>query len=947
MNKRLLNSRYTQISILIVVLMLVLCIRLFVLTVLQQDEWKAAADTQSTKEITTSAPRGEILDRYGRVLATNKQIFTVTFNVSGLKTEEINESAYGLVKLLEKNKDADKMVDNFPIIITKKGNFKYTFDDEKKGWLKDQGFAADLTAEEAYAQLRQKYEIDPELDRFDALEVLQDTYSVYPPIVIRSMTWVYDNQKTNFLAKYGLKDIELLDEEGNPILDEEGNKVTRQMTAKEAFQALREMYKLDKPLKGHEKPLSDKQLRKLFIVREEIKSLGFNKYQSSTIAKDISEETIAYVEEMGDVLKGVEISSETVRIYPNGSLAAHILGYMGSISDGEYEYYVKENGYDPDDLIGKDGIEASMESKLHGIDGVTTVRVNSNGDYIDTLSETEPVSGKSVYLTLDLDLQKVTEDTLETMIECVQSGSVFKSEYGNLGTVKAPNCESGALVAIDVETGDVLAMASYPDYDPNIFAEGISYKDWASVQSTNPRDSLAPTPLYNIATRSAVQPGSTFKPVTSVAALQAGLDPNMSIYDALYIDIGDRRFGCDNYNRGGGSHGHETLVQGLQNSCNYYFYCIATGKNWRTGQSLGYEDNISIEKIMEVAQEFGLGEETGIELVETTTPLASAERKMEATRTSLWYTLQAYAVEYFPASIYNDADALKKNLDTICSWIEENPDRGTLINRIGAETDVRESKVEDVADLCKYSFFNQAQWTVGDEFNIAIGQGDNAYTPLQMANYVATLGNEGKRNQVNVVKGIEDEGETIKPEPKQIDVTEEEMATVLEGMRRVTTNGTLAGIYGARFPISVAGKTGTAEKDGYINPKDEVAYVKEHLSQIAPSLTWEDVEKQIEKLMKEDPKKYPSENDAVDTALIKATGNKLTQSQINRFKDTYDDFAWTITLAPADNPKIAVVALLIQGKTSYNAGIMTREVIGEYLKVSGDYAEADFSTKMQ
>jgi len=947
MNKRLLNSRYTQICILTVLLMLILCARLFVLTILQQEKWQAAADTQSTKEITTSAPRGEILDRYGRVLATNKQIFTVTFNASGLKTEEINESAYGLVKLLKKNGDEDKMVDNFPIRITKKGNFKYTFDDEKKEWLKDQGFASDLTAEEAYGKLREKYEIDPELDRFDALEILQDTYSVYPPIVIRSMTWVYDNQKTNFLNKYGLKQVEVTGEDGMPLLDEEGKKVTRQMTAEEAFQALREMYKLDQPLKGYEKPLSDRELRKLFIVREEIKSLGFNKYQSSTIAKDISEETIAYVEEMGDVLKGVEISSETVRIYPNGSLASHILGYMGSISDSEYEYFVEENGYDADDLIGKDGIEASMEEKLHGTDGVTTVQVNSNGDYIDTISETEPVSGKSVYLTIDMDLQKVAEDTLKTMIETVQSGTVFKSKYGNLGTVKAENCESGALVAIDVETGDVLAMASYPDYDPNIFAEGISYKDWASVQSTNPRDSLAPTPLYSIATRSAVQPGSTFKPVTSVAALQAGLDPNMNIYDSLYIDIGDRRFGCDNYNRGGGSHGNETLVLGLQNSCNYYFYCIATGKNWKTGQSLGYEDNISIEKIMDVAREFGLGEETGIELVETTTPLASAERKMAATKASLWYTLQAHAVEYFPSSIYNDEEVLKKNLDTICSWIEENPDRGTLISRIGTLTDVRESKVEAVADLCKYSFFNQAQWTVGDEFNIAIGQGDNAYTPLQMANYVATLGNDGKRNQVNVVKGIEGEGEIEKPEPYQIDVTEEEMATVLEGMRRVTTNGTLAGIYGYRFPISVAGKTGTAEKDGYINPKDEVAYVKEHLSQIAPSLTWEDVEKEMEKLMKEDPKKYPAENDAVDTALIKASGNKLTQSQINRFKDTYDDFAWTITLAPADNPKIAVVALLIQGKTSYNAGIMTREVIGEYLKVSEEYAEADFSTRMQ
>ena len=955
MNKRFLNSRYTQIVILTVVLMLILCIRLFVLTVIQQDEWKAAAETQSTKEITTSAPRGKILDRYGRVLADNKQIFTVTFNASGLKTEEINDSAYSLVKLLEKNGDDDNMVDNFPIKITKKGNFKYTFDDEKKDWLKDQGFATDLTAEEAYEKLRLKYEIDPALSRFEALEVLQETYSVYPPIVVRSMTWVYDNQKTNFLNKYGLKDVEITDGEGNPVLNEDGTPAVRQMTAKEAFQALRKMYKLTPESVGENAgararelaELSDKQIRKLFIVREEIKSLGFNKYQSSTIASEVSEETIAYVEEMGSVLKGVEISSETVRIYPNGRLASHILGYMGSISDSEYEYYVEENGYDADDLIGKDGIEASMESKLHGTDGVKTIQINSSGDYIDTISETAPVSGKSVYLTIDMDLQKTAEETLENMIQCVQSGTVFKSEYGNLGTVKAPNCGSGALVAIDVDTGDVLAMASYPDYNPNIFAEGISYKDWASVQSTNPRDSLAPTPLYNIATRSAVQPGSTFKPVTSVAALQAGLDPNEQIYDSLYIDIGDRRFGCDNYNRGGGSHGHETLVQGIQNSCNYYFYCIATGKNWKTGKSLGYEDNISIEKIMGVAEEFGLGSETGIELVETTTPLASAERKMAATRASLWYTLQAYAVEYFPSSVYNDEDRLKENLDTICSWIEENPDRGTLISRIEEQTEVRKSKVEAVADLCKYSFFNQAQWTVGDEFNIAIGQGDNAYTPLQMANYVATLGNDGKRNQVNIVKGIEDEGETVKPEPYQIDVTEEEMATVLEGMRRVTTNGTLAGIYGSRFPISVAGKTGTAEKDGYINPKDEVAYVKTHLSQIAPSLTWEDVEKEMEKLMKSDPKKYATENNTVDTALIKASGNKLTQSQINRFKDTYDDFAWTIAMAPADNPKIAVVALLIQGKTSYNAGIMTREVIGDYLKVSEDYAEVDFSTKMQ
>ena len=924
MSKKILQSRYYQLLVFVAVLMLALCIRLFVLTVIQEDRWAEAAVNQNTKEVVTSAPRGEILDRYGRVLATNKQIFTVTFNVSGLKTDDINKSAYVLVKLLEKN--GDEYVDNFPIVITASGKFRYTYDQNKTKWLKSIGLSSDATAEEAFNKLRADYEIDPELDRHEAIKVLQETYGVWPPISVRSMTFTYDSRKKAFLEKYGLE---------------------TDLSAEEAFNALREKYSLDKPLYDGEKVLSDKQVRKIFCIREEIKNIGYNKYRSSTIASDVSDETVAYVEEMGSMLPGVEIASETVRVYPEGSLLSHVLGYMGSISDGQYDEYVNNRGYNADDLIGKEGIEASMESTLKGTDGVKTILVNSGGDYIETLGETEPVAGKNVYLTIDADLQKVAEDALERAIKATASGSVFESKYGNMKLMKYEKCASGAAVALDVETGDVLAMASYPDYDPNIFAEGISTKAWASVQSTNPRDSLAPTPLYNNATRTSVQPGSTFKPVTAVAALQAGLDPDRRIYDKGYIKMGGRTFGCSLWNNYRGSHGYETLVTGIQNSCNFYFYCIATGKDWNNMSSLGYKEEMSVEKIMKVASEFGLGEKTGIELYETVTPLASKERKLQSMKQALWSHLYYNSEKYWPSSTINDDEKLREEISTITSWTEENPDRATIIKRIQEQTTVKKSKVETITDVCKYSYFNQAEWTTGDEFNIAIGQGDNAYTPLQMANYVATLGNDGKRNQVSIIKGIEGEGLNKKEKAYQIDVEKSDLDKVLEGMRLVAKRGTLASCF-SRFPIDVAGKTGTAERSGYINPKDEVAYVKEHLSSIAPGVSWSDVQKTMTRMMKEDPQKYPTENDAVDEALITASGKKVSYSDINKYKDTYDHFAWTITLAPADNPKIAVVVLLIQGGTSYNAAPVAREIIGEYLGVysESESGQLDFSTKM-
>ncbi len=617
---------------------------------------------------------------------------------------------------------------------------------------------------------------------------------------------------------------------------------------------------------------------------------------------------------------------------------------MGSISDAEMDYYVGQKGYEMSDLIGKAGIESAYEEKLKGNDGKKIIKVNSSGEYIDTISNSKAGKGKDVYLTIDAELQYKVEDILERIVWATRTGTAFSSKYGNIGAGASPNCQSGAIVVLDAKTSDVLAMASYPDYNPNMFAEGISTKDWASVQSKNERDSLSPTPLYSLATNAAVQPGSTFKPITSITALRCGLDPNRQIRDGGHIDIGGRTFGCDSWNNYRSTHGLETLPLGIQNSCNYYFYCVGTGVDYNTGASLGYK--IETQDIIDTASSFGLGQSTGIEIPEVVADIPSEETKMYNTEVSLWTYIYNNSSRFFPSNVVNNYEKLSKNIETICDWIEENPSRDEIAKRIKEKTEVKENQVEYLADQVKYSFFNYAKWTVGDTFNLCIGQGDNCYTPLQMARYVATLSQGGVLKEVSIVKSVEHEGLTDKKTVKDIELDKKDLSYVLDGMHRVTTNGTLAGIFG-RFPVECAGKTGTAEKAGKIQPKNEVEYVKKHLSSITRDVSWEQVTKWMDKLMKDDPKTYKTKNDAVDDALIQASKGKVTQEMIDSGKEPYEAFAWTIVMAPADDPEIAVVVMLVQGKLSYNAGIAAREVVGAcLLDKNNSYNKINNETKM-
>ena len=896
---RKISSRYYLIALVIFLLMITLVIRLFVLSVIQGKNWDAKANHLNSKEIYTSPTRGNIYDRNGKILATNKQIFTATFTASDMSTKEINESAIQLIKILESN--GDKYENKFPIKISKNGNYYFVYDAEKNKWLDENQIHRGTSASDAFEILRIRYNIDSSLTRFQASNELYKKYNLSIPINIKTMKYTFDYEKKSLLERFYFTEDE----------------IKKGMSARLTIKKLRNLFSIPKNL-------TDEDAIKVLGIRNEISKNGFTRYVPITVSKEISDKTISYLEEAN--IKGVSVASEYIRYYPNGQTAANVLGYMGSISESEVEQYVKK-GYSSSDMIGKYGIEGVYEDELRGKSGVKKIRVDAGGRYVSTISETPPKSGKDVYLTIDLDLQKVAEDSLASLIEKARR--------------EAPNCESGATVGVEVETGDVLTLASVPSYDPNIFSKGITQKAWKSVQSKNPRDPLAPAPLFNIATRTAVQPGSTFKPITGIAALECGLSPSMTISDKGFIKMGDRTFGCYTWNEYRSTDGALNLSKSLAVSCNYYFYCIATNKDWGNGASLGL-NGMGMDKMLEVASELGLGSSTGIQLDEVVAPLPSEERHSKAIEYGLRSDIASQAHTYFPKEIAENDKKLSKNIDIIAGYMKENPPRDELIERIDNETDVLKDKVVDLSDLAKFSYFNQAKWGVGDIFNVSIGQGDNAYTPIQMARYLATLSNKGERNQLSIVKGVSDQGMTKKRKPYAIKLDDKSLLEdVKVGMQQVVIRSNQFG----SIDNDAFGKTGTAQRSGKINPPDEVEYVKQHLGAIAPGVSWSDVQGEIDKMKK--TKKYEgfSSNDLVDKALIIASNYKVTRSDIDKYKRDYDSFAWFIAASPVKNPKIATSTILVQGGVSSVAVSVSKDVITKYREIESS-GEKEEPTKL-
>ena len=644
-------------------------------------------------------------------------------------------------------------------------------------------------------------------------------------------------------------------------------------SASKVFKMLRESLEIDEEI-------NDYELRNMMVLRERYNRISYLSYHPVDICYSISEKTVAMISERSHELNGINVEIEPLRYYPQYESASHIIGYLGKIAqDYELQEYVVEKGYSTDDIIGKTGLEEKFEDYLRGEKGRKTVEVNNVGRTIRSVSSEAPVPGDDIYVTVDLQLQKKAEESLKKGLEKIREGGVFESEWGNFKYVdKYENAYSGALVALDVKTNEVLALANYPAYDLNLFATGITTENWNSLlnDSKNP---LAPRPLYNISMLTAIQPGSTFKMITSLAALEKGVNPNTTVYCAGTMKVGDRYFSCWIHNMFGGRHGSQTMYQAIMNSCNFYFYTTVLGENLATHQK--HTVKVDAEDIIDMANNFGLDSKTGIEIdipQEASGGVPSIEGKKSGMRVYLRLFLEANVERYLNDGFVVDSSMKNEIIEEIVSWIdrEEPMTRGEVYEgllSLNLNPDKTNDNYVPLVDIIKYSFINQATWTVGDNLNISIGQGNNAYTTLQMANYVSSIAS-GYRRNVSVIKEIKTyDGKKTDYVPlreeEKIPLTDDKYLDVVrQGMKLVSYDDS-AKPY-ASFPVEVGSKTGTAQNQG-INPE---------------------------------------------------TGK------------TYDDFAWYVAFAPYDDPQIAVACVLFEGGSGRYPIPIVREVIGEYLKIN-------------
>ncbi len=598
--------------------------------------YRQKSDSRALRSIELSAPRGEILDRNGRPIVTNRTGYNV-YIMSNRKREvpALNELIINLYKVVSKAE-----LEAMEVLPIEVRDGKYTFikKDNLDAWKKENEFKANTSAEEVMAQLIKEYEIEEK----------------------------YSKEEKTFIAS------------------------TRMNMVKK----------------------------------------GFSVTSPYLFTEDAPMDEISIIKEQADVFSDVSVITQPVRTYPYPELGAHMLGRVGMINSEEYEQN-KDSGYSINAYIGKSGIEKLLEEYLKGENGAGSVVQSADGHSMGYNVEKEAISGRNVMLTIDLDMQIACEEALRETISEINA-SAKNAEEGR-------DADAGSIVVIDVNSGDILAMVSYPSYDIETFSE--SYNELLE----NPSN-----PLFDRSLAGTYSPASTFKPLVGIAALEEGIiTPEDTILDTgKYTYFSDYQPACWIYNQTGGSHGYLNVSQAVRDSCNVFFFDV--------GRRLGIDD------INKYASKFGFGQKTGVEIPGEQEGLVSS------------------------------------------------PENRKKMNAI---------------------------WNPGDVCQTAIGHSDTLVTPLQLANYMATIANGGTRYKPHLVKSIENPdksaGEETQPEVvEKIELDKKTTRAITEGMRMVVTEGTAYNAF-LGCDVQVAAKTGSAQTAGIYTNGVCIAYAPYDKPQIA------------------------------------------------------------------------------------------------------------------
>ena len=511
-------ERISKVRATIILLAFVIILGLFILKLydLQIIETGGSTNNRDTYTSLTrvKAARGDILDRNGNLLVSNRASYDLIINHWVLlNANNLNDNMLRLAKRCQEN----EITYNSHFPVSEERPFTYTLDQQNAVW-------------QNYFQIFLDYMggLDSDITAPLLIEKLRDAYDIPP---------------------------EWTDDEARMVIG-----LLYEMTLRKCVESL----------------------------------------PTFVFLTDASDEELSAVVELN--IPGMKVEASTVREY-NTKYAAHILGYVGAMNAEQWEYYKTIPGYDMDAQVGQDGLEAAYEEYLHGVDGWREDIVTADGTLVSSRYWEEPKAGSNVEVSIDLNIQMAGEDQMASVIENLKKpdkDGKLKDGY---------DVEGGALVAMDVKTGQILACASYPSYDLSSFFD--DYEELAKNELK---------PLYNRALLATYPPGSTYKMSTLIAAMDAKIvDSETVIRDlGVFRKIDGWDVSCLQWTNYGGTHKDVHAAKSLMVSCNYYYY------------ELGYQlYNYGIDYMDVTAKGLGLGEETGVELPEYIGHRANAETKAE------------------------------------------------------------------------------------------------------------------------------------------------------------------------------------------------------------------------------------------------------------------------------------------------------------------------------